>query len=111
MEAKAVARYIRTSPRKVRLVIDAIRGKNVEDALNILSFTPKRAAKIVYKLLRSAIANAENLKMDRAALFIGSIFVDQGPTLKRWRAKAMGRAGMIRKRTSHITVILKEREE
>lgn len=111
MEAQAVARYVRIAPRKVRIVLDLIRGKDVDEALNILRFTPKAASKILEKLVKSAAANAENNhNMKRDNLYIAKAFADQGPTLKRFRARAMGRAARIRKRTSHITVILKEKE-
>ena len=109
MEAKAIARYIRMSPRKVRLVADLIRGKGSEEALNILSFTKKAAAKIILKLLKSAIANATQKKtIDIDRLFVKKITVDQGPTMKRFQPRALGRATMIRKRTSHITIVLDE---
>jgi len=110
MEAQAVAKYLRLSPRKARLSADLIRGKKVEEALNILSHTPKGAAKLVSKVLRSALANAtQNRSIDVDTLFVKTIYVNQGPTLKRFRARPMGRAGRIRKRTSHITVVLSER--
>ncbi|UFJ40664.1 50S ribosomal protein L22 [Brevibacillus humidisoli] len=110
MEAKAVARYIRIAPRKVRLVVDLIRGKEVGEALAILKHTPKAASPVVEKLLMSAIANAEhNYEMDPNNLVVGKVFVDQGPTLKRFRPRAMGRASRINKRTSHITVVLNEK--
>ena len=110
MEASASVKYVRVSPRKVKLVIDLIRGKHVEDALNILYFTPKASARIIEKLLRSAIANASHDRnMDVDTLFVDTIYVNEGPTLKRFRARAMGRVGRIRRRTSHITVILKEK--
>ena len=112
MEARAVARYIRISPRKVRLVIDLVRGKKVDEALAILEFTPKRAAKVVKKLIQSAVANAEqNPDVDVDNLYIKRIYADEGPTLKRIRPRAVGRAYLIRKRTSHITVILDELEQ
>ncbi|NLO89569.1 MAG: 50S ribosomal protein L22 [Clostridia bacterium] len=112
MEARAVGRYIRISPYKVRQVVDLIRGKDVDEALAILKFTPKRASLVVEKVLRSAIANAEhNYDMDRDNLYISKIFVDQGPVLKRYKPRAFGRADLIRRRTSHITVVVKEREE
>ena len=111
MEARAVARHVRISPRKARQVIDLIRGKDVEEALTILKFTPKGASPIVEKVLRSAMANAENnFEMDVDALYVAECYVDQGPTLKRIRPRARGMANRIRKRTSHITVILRERE-
>lgn len=110
MEAKAVARYIRIAPRKVRLVVDLIRGKEVGEALAILKHTPKAASPVVEKLLKSAIANAEhNYQMDPNKLVVSKIFVDQGPTLKRFRARARGSASRINKRTSHITVVLNEK--
>jgi len=109
METKTSVNYIRVSPRKARLVADLIRGKRVEDALNILSFTTKASARIIEKLLKSAVANSsQNQNIDIDTLFIDTIYVNEGPTLKRFRARAMGRVGRIRKRTSHITVILKE---
>lgn len=109
MEAKAVARYIRMSPRKARYVADLIRGKKAEDALDILTFNPRRASNAVSRLLKSAIANAgQNESIDVDTLYVKRIFVDEGPMLKRFRPRAMGRAARIRKRTSHITVILDE---
>lgn len=105
----AIARYIRISARKVKIVIDLVRGKKVDDALAILAYTPKAASIVVEKLIKSAIANGENnLEMDRDTLFITQIFANQGPTLKRTMPRAMGRAFRIRKRTSHITVVLDE---
>lgn len=112
MEAKAQARFVRIAPRKVRIVMDLIRGKDVDEALSILKFTPKRASAILEKVVRSAVANAENnLDMERDSLYIYKAYADEGPTLKRYRPRAMGRATRIRKRTSHITVVLREREE
>lgn len=109
MEARAVARYVRISPYKTRLVVDLIRGKKVEEALKILKFTKKRPAKIVEKVIRSAIANAtQDSKIDVDNLFIKRIYVDEGPMLKRYRPMSMGRVGRVRRRTSHITVILDE---
>ena len=106
----ATARYIRISSRKVKVVIDLIRGKSVDDAEAILLYTPKAAAEPVLKLLRSAIANAENnLGMSTANLYVAECYADQGPTLKRYMPKAHGRAGGLLKRTSHITVILDEK--
>lgn len=111
-EAKAVAKYIRISPRKVRQVVDLIRGKDLNEALAILKFTPKRASQPVTKVVNSAAANAEhNLDMSRDELYVAACYVDQGPTLKRWQPRAMGRADLLRHRTSHITVILKEKKE
>jgi large subunit ribosomal protein L22 len=109
MEAKAVARYVRISPQKARLVVDLVRGKKVEDAQRTLEFTRKKAAEIVAKLLKSAVANAsQNPNIDENILFVKKIFVDQGPALKRWRARAQGRAASIKKRMSHITIVLDE---
>ena len=112
MEVKAQARFVRIAPRKVRVVMDLIRGKGAGEALSILSFIPKRASGIISKVLRSALANAEhNHEMDGDELYISQAYVDEGPTLKRFRPRAFGRAARIRKRTSHLTIILKEREE
>jgi large subunit ribosomal protein L22 len=109
MEAIAKARYIRISPQKARLVADMIRGKAAETALKTLIFTPKSAARILKKVLDSAIANAENKgDIDVDTLYIKKIFIDQGPTWKRYRPRAMGRATLIRKKTSHITIVLDE---
>jgi len=112
MEARAVARFQRVSPRKARLVVDLIRGKSVGEARTILKFSPRAAAEIVEKTLNSAVANAErNLHIKADDLFVGATYVDEGPTLKRIQPRAMGRAFRINKRTSHITVIVKSREE
>lgn len=110
MQSKATARYMRVSPRKVRLVVDTIRGKSVSKALATLDYTPKAAAKTVRKVLKSAVANAENnQKADQVEeLIIAQAYVDGGPTLKRMRPRAMGRAGRILKRTSHITIVLSD---
>ncbi len=109
MEVKARLRFARVSPRKVRLVANLIRGKRSEEALNILTFTKKAAARILIKLLKSAIANASQKKhIDIDRLYVKRITVDQGPTLKRYTPRALGRATMIRKRTSHIHIILDE---
>lgn len=108
-QAKAVARTVRIAPRKVRLVVDLIRGKQVGEAIAILRHTPKAASPVVEKLLKSAIANAEhNYEMDINNLVVKQIFVDEGPTMKRFRPRAMGRASQINKRTSHITVVVEE---
>jgi large subunit ribosomal protein L22 len=110
-EVRATAKYIPVSAQKVRLVLDLVRGEDVDDALAVLAFTPKRAAKDVSKVIRSAIANAEeNFGLAREDLYIAEIFADEGPTLKRGRAGARGRYKPILKRTSHITVILGEYE-
>jgi len=112
MQAKAVARTVRIAPRKARLVVDLIRGKQVGEAVAILKHTPKAASPIVEKLLNSAIANAEhNYEMDVNSLVVSQVFVDEGPTLKRFRPRAMGRASAINKRTSHITIVLTEKKE
>ncbi len=104
---RAVAKYVRIAPRKARLVADEIRGKSYPEARSLLQFTNKRAAKVVGDVLDSAAANAEhNVEADTDELRIKTIRVDEGPTIKRYRARAMGRATMIRKRTSHITVEL-----
>jgi large subunit ribosomal protein L22 len=109
VEVKARAKFIRTSPRKARMVTKLVNGKGVEEALNILAFTKRAPAKIVAKLLKSAVANADQMKnIDVDTLFIKQITVDQGPTMKRYRPRAMGRATMIRRRMSHITVVLEE---
>ncbi|MGI6141901.1 MAG: 50S ribosomal protein L22 [Caldicoprobacterales bacterium] len=105
----ATARYIRISSSKVRIVIDLIRGKKVGEALSILEHTPKAASEPVAKLLKSAVANAENnLGMDPDSLYVAEVYANQGPTLKRLRARAQGRANRIRKRTSHISIVLDE---
>jgi large subunit ribosomal protein L22 len=109
MEAKAVARFVRVSPRKVRLVMDEIRGMKVEDALKQLSYSPQKGAAILKKLIDSAVANATaNSEIDVDTLFVKRVFADEGPTWKRFRPRAMGRATRIRKRSSHLTVILDE---
>jgi large subunit ribosomal protein L22 len=110
MEAKAQAKYIRISPQKARLVADLVRGKKVEEAKQLLTFTRKKAAGIIGKVLKSAVANAsQNPGIDENILFVKTIYVDQGPSLKRWRARAQGRVAPIKKRMSHITVILDEK--
>ena len=110
-EAKATLKYARISSRKVKIVADLGRGKNVDEALAIMKYTPKASSEVLEKLLNSAIANAENNHyMTRANLYIAEIYANQGPTLKRIRPAAKGSAVRIRKRTSHITIILRERE-
>lgn len=110
MEARAILKFIRVSPRRVRLVIDQIRGKKVEEALDILKFTPKRSAAIVAKVLRSAIANAESTQsVDVDRLYIKRVAVDEGGMWKRFMPRAQGRATRIRKRLSHVTVVIDER--
>ncbi|MBQ8299404.1 MAG: 50S ribosomal protein L22 [Clostridia bacterium] len=111
MEARAKLSHARISARKVKIVIDLIRGKNVSEALAILKYTPKAASPLVEKLLKSAIANAENNhNMDVSKLYVAEIFANQGATMKRIRAATQGRANRIRKRTSHIEIVLKERD-
>jgi len=106
-----VLRYARISPYKMRLVVNLIRGKGVNEALAILQFTPKKGARLLLKLLRSAIANAsQNREVEEDKLYVEKVYVDEGPTWKRIRPRAMGRANLIRKRTSHITLILGERK-
>ena len=110
MEARSIAKYVRVSPRKAGQVCSLVRGKNVDEALAILKFTPRGAADIIAKVVKSAKANAENNhEMDADKLYIASIVANQGPTIKRFMPRAQGRATMIRKRTSHIEVVLKER--
>lgn len=110
MEAKAILRFCRVAPRKARIVADMIRGRNVEEAISLLEFTPKRSAQIVRKVLHSAIANAEDTSdVDVDRLFVKRITVDQGPTLKRYRPRAQGRAFRINKKTSHIVLVVAER--
>lgn len=115
MEARAVARHVRQSPRKMRLVVEQIRGKDVNQAYGLLQFSGKRAAQVVEKTLRSAVANAlyraedQGERLDTDELYVKRAFVDEGATLKRWRARAMGRATPILKRTSHVTVVVDRR--
>jgi large subunit ribosomal protein L22 len=110
-EAKATLKFARISSRKVKIVADLIRGKNVDEALAIVKFTPKASSEIIEKLLKSAIANAENNHdMKHENLYVAEIYANQGPTLKRIRPAAKGSAVRIRKRTSHITIVLKEKE-
>jgi len=109
MEAKAIAKYIRVSPRKARLVARNVNGMPVEDALNVLKFTPNKAAGVIYKVMHSALANAqENQKADVDTLKVKQVIVNEGPTWKRFMPRSQGRANTILKRTSHITVILED---
>ncbi|PIE59233.1 MAG: 50S ribosomal protein L22 [Desulfobulbus propionicus] len=109
METKAVAKYIRISPQKARLVADVVRGKDVDEAITILRFMPKKAARILRKVIESAVANADqNDAIDVDTLYVKKIHIDGGPMLKRFRPRAQGRATRILKRTSHITVIVDE---
>lgn len=111
-EAKATLKYARISARKVKIVADLIRGKNVNEAISIVKFTPKASSEIIEKLLKSAIANAENNHdMKSQNLYVAEIYANQGPTLKRIRPAAKGSAVRIRKRTSHITIVLREKED
>jgi large subunit ribosomal protein L22 len=111
MEAKAVLRHARESSRKVRIVANMIRGKHVDEAMSLLRFQPRKAARLIRKLLVSAIANAaNNQKADVEGLYVKRIVVDEGPTLKRWMPRAMGRATRLNKRTAHITVTVAEAE-
>lgn len=110
-EARATLKFARISARKVKIVADLIRGKDVDEALAIMKFTPKASSEVLEKLLKSAIANAENNhEMKHENLYVAEIFANQGPTLKRIRPAAKGSAVRIRKRTSHITIVLKEKE-
>jgi large subunit ribosomal protein L22 len=112
MQAKAVVRTVRIAPRKARLVVDLIRGKQVGEAVAILTLTPKAASPVIEKVLKSAIANAEhNYDMDINSLIVTEAYVNEGPTLKRFRPRAMGRASQINKRTSHITIVVSEKKE
>jgi large subunit ribosomal protein L22 len=110
MAWKAKHRYARISARKVRLIVDMIRGRDVQDALNILKFTPNRAAGMISKVLTSAIASANEAEADVDELFVDQVFVDEGPVIKRWEPKDRGRAHPILKRTSHITVVVNQEE-
>jgi large subunit ribosomal protein L22 len=110
MEVRAKLRFVRMGPTKGRLVADLIRGKGSEEALNILRFTKKSAARVIGKLLKSAVANAEQKKtIDVDRLYVKKITVDQGPTMKRFMPRALGRATTIRKRSSHILIVLDEK--
>lgn len=110
MEVKAKLRYARIGAQKARVVVDSVRGKNVNDAIKILTFMDKKGAVMVKKLLESAVANADQKKViDLDNLYVKTIFVDQGPVYNRWMPRAQGRATPIRKKTSHINVVLDER--
>lgn len=111
MQSKAIAKTVRIAPRKVRLILDLVRGKEAGEAISILKLTNKRSSPVVEKLVKSAIANAEhNYDMDIENLYISEAYADEGPTLKRFRPRAQGRASKINKRTSHITIVVKEYE-
>ena len=110
MEARAIAKYLRMSPTKLAPVADLVRGKDLAEALTILKFTPGKSAELVEKVVQSAAANAENNhQMNADKLYVAEIAVNQGPTMKRWRAGSQGRASIILKRSSHIEVVLRER--
>ena len=112
MEAKAVAKYVRMSPIKLKPVADLVRGKDLSEALTILKFTPGKGSEIIEKVVESAAANAENNHdMDKENLYVAEIYANQGPTMKRWRAADRGRAARILKRSSHVGVTLKEKED
>lgn len=110
MQAKAIAKFIRVSPQKARIVAATIKGRPVEEAMNILKFTPKKAARIIGKVLHSALSNAEQMSVDVDTLTVKDVVVNQGPTAKRVLPRSMGRANRILKRTSHITVVVEEKE-
>ena len=111
MEARAIAKYVRMSPSKVKPVCDLVRGKDLKEALTILKFTPGKGAEIVEKVVQSAAANAENnFDMNKDNLYVAEVYANQGPTMKRWRAGSQGRASIILKRMSHVGVVLKEKE-
>ncbi len=111
MEAKAIAKFQRVSPRKTRLVARNVIGLGIEDAMNLLQFTPNKPAGILYKVVKSAVANASSIAVNVEAMFVKEIRVDDGPVWKRFMPRAQGRATRVRKRTSHITVILAEEQE
>ena len=111
MEARAIARHVRIAPRKARQVVDLVKGKDAQEAVAILGHARKRGAELISKVLKSAIANAEhNLELDKDDLYVAEIRIDEGPTMKRWRPRARGMPAPILKRTSHITVVVREKE-
>ncbi|MDD5887572.1 MAG: 50S ribosomal protein L22 [Oscillospiraceae bacterium] len=110
MEATAKATFVRIAPRKVQIILDLIRNQPVDKAMGILKNTPKAATEVLEKVLKSAMANAEQKDMDTSNLYVAECYVNQGPTLKRIRPRAQGRAYGIKKKTSHITIVLKEAE-
>ena len=110
MEAKAIAKYVRMSPIKLKPVADLVRGKDVNEALTILKFTPGIGAEIVEKVVQSALANADVKEMDTDNLYVAEVYANQGPTMKRWRAGSQGRASIILKRSSHVGVTLREKK-
>jgi large subunit ribosomal protein L22 len=107
--AFAVARFVRVTPMKARRVVDLVRGLDVDEALTLLQFAPQAASEPVHKVLESAVANAEGESLDRGTLVVSKVMVDEGPTMKRWRPRAQGRAARINKRTCHITVVVQPR--
>lgn len=109
MEAKAIAKYVRMSPIKLKPVVDLVRGKDVSEALTILKFTPGKGAEIVEKVVQSALANADVKEMNTDNLYVAEVYANQGPTMKRWRAGSQGRASIILKRSSHVGVTLREK--
>lgn len=111
MEAKAIGRFLRVSPRKTRLVARNVVGLGVEDALNLLRFTPNKPAGVLFNVMKSALANASSMAVNVDTMFVKEVLVDEGPAWKRFMPRAQGRATRIRKRTSHITVILAEEQE
>ena len=111
MEAKAIAKYVRMSPIKLKPVADLVRGKDVNEALTILKFTPGKGAEIVEKVVQSALANADVKEMDTDNLYVAEVYANQGPTMKRWRAGSQGRASIILKRSSHVGVTLREKKK
>jgi large subunit ribosomal protein L22 len=112
MKAHATARYIRQSPYKVRIVLDVVRGLPAEEAKTVLQFSERRAADPILKVLNSAVANAnDRFSVDASDLWVSEAYADEGPTLKRWRPRARGRATKIRKRTSHITIVVSDGQE
>ncbi len=112
MEVRAIAKYVKMSPIKLQPITDLVRGKDLNEALTILKFTPGKGAELVEKVVRSAAANAENnFDLNPEDLYVAEVYANQGPTMKRWRAGSQGRASIILKRSSHIGVTLKEKEE
>jgi large subunit ribosomal protein L22 len=111
MEARAIAKYIKMSPIKLKPVTDLVRGKDLSEALTILKFTPGKGSEILEKVVQSAAANAENnFDLNPDDLYVAEVYANQGPTMKRWRAADRGRAARILKRSSHVSVVLKEKE-
>jgi len=112
MQVIAKLNYLRIAPRKMRLLVDLIRGKKVQEAMALLDFSPKKGSRPLKKVLEQAIANAENIfQLKKSSLYISKITIDEGPKLKRWRARARGRAARIEKKTSHISLVLNEIKE